>query len=159
MDLTDTTTLVALAAIALAVLDLALATWFLVWMRRVRRAQRSVLAGSRVDLVEFAVGMQTHVEQLTDEVARFRGELAAGLDQVATAHRRRAIVRYDGLGESAGHQSFSLALLDDGGDGVVLTALQGLDQVRVYAKEVVRGGPASLELTPEEKQAVERALA
>ncbi len=158
MDPSEPTTIVALVAVALAVVALALAATVLVWMRRVRRAQRAILTGGPLDLVEFAVGMQAHVEHLTDEVGRFRTELAGGLGRIAHAHQHRAIIRYDGLGESAGHQSFSLALLDDEGDGVVLTALQGLDQVRVYVKEVVRGGPASLELTPEEKQAVERAL-
>lgn len=158
MDLSEPTTLVALGAAAVGLLNLALAAWVVLWMRRVKRAQRAILAGRPVDLVEFAVGVQSHMEHVTDELDRWRHDLADGLGRIDRAHQRRAIVRYDALGEASGHPSFSLALLDANGDGVVLSALQGRDQVRVYVKDVVRGQPASLELTPEERQAVERAL-
>ena len=51
MDLSDTTTVVALVALGLALAELVLCVWFLLWVRRVRGAQRALLAGKNVDLV------------------------------------------------------------------------------------------------------------
>lgn len=153
-----TSTIVALAAGGLALLDLGLALWFLLWMRRVRRAQQALLAGRNVDLVEFAVGMQTraeHVEALVGRMEQGLQELHARVDG---AFQRRAIVRYDALRDAGGNQSASVAIVDAGGSGVVLTAIQGRDYARIYVKDVVSGDAGSVELTPEERQAVSRAL-
>ena len=70
--------------------------------------------------------------------------------------RNVGIVRYDALNEMAGQSSFSLALLNSLGDGVVLSSINGRAETRTYAKPVVAGqsGP---ELSPEETQAVRSA--
>ena len=59
---------------------------------------------------------------------------------------------------AGGHQSASIALLDAGRSGVVLSAIQGRDYARIYVKELDRGRP-SVALSPEEEEAVERAMA
>jgi hypothetical protein len=71
---------------------------------------------------------------------------------------RTAIVRYDAYENSGGHQSASVALLDASRSGVVLSAIQGRDYARIYVKEVDRGR-ASIALSPEEQEAVDRAMA
>lgn len=72
------------------------------------------------------------------------------------ALRDVAIVRYDALNEMAGQLSFSLALLNSAGDGVVVSSINGRAETRTYAKPVV-AGHGSLELSPEEIQAVRTA--
>jgi hypothetical protein len=72
------------------------------------------------------------------------------------ALRQIAIVRYDALNEMSGQLSFSLALLDAAGDGVVLSSINGRAETRTYAKPVL-AGKGSQELSPEEAQAVESA--
>lgn len=67
-----------------------------------------------------------------------------------------AIVRYDALSEGAGQLSFSLALLNSVGDGVVLSSINGRAETRTYAKPV-RAGKGVQELSPEEAQAVHSA--
>jgi len=69
------------------------------------------------------------------------------------ALRELAIVRYDALNEMSGHLSFSLALLNAVGDGVVVTSINGRGSTRTYAKPVV-DGKGETELSPEEAQAV-----
>jgi hypothetical protein len=69
-----------------------------------------------------------------------------------------AIVRYDAYEDTGGHQSASLALLDAARNGIVLTAIQGRDYARIYMKELDRGRP-SVALSPEEQEAVDRAMA
>jgi hypothetical protein len=72
------------------------------------------------------------------------------------ALRDLAIVRYDALNEMTGQLSFSMALLNTAGDGVVLSSINGRSETRTYAK-VVLGGAATQALSPEEEQAVRTA--
>jgi len=72
------------------------------------------------------------------------------------ALRDIAIVKYDALSEGAGQLSFSLALLNATGDGVVLSSINGRAETRTYAKTIV-GGQSKQELSPEEAQAVRSA--
>ncbi len=87
--------------------------------------------------------------------------MAAGLTRVDRriddTVSKTAIVRYDAYENSGGHQSASLALLDAARTGVVLSAIQGRDYARIYVKELDRGR-ASVALSPEELEAVERAM-
>jgi hypothetical protein len=69
------------------------------------------------------------------------------------ALRDVGIVRYDALQEMAGQLSFSLALLNAKGDGVVLSSINSRTETRTYAKPVV-GGQGDQQLSPEEAQAV-----
>jgi hypothetical protein len=68
-----------------------------------------------------------------------------------------SVVRYDALRDQSGRLSFSVALLDDLGDGVVLSAINGRSETRLYAKGV-KDGNSGQPLSPEEQQAVTYAL-
>jgi hypothetical protein len=70
--------------------------------------------------------------------------------------RNVAVVRYDALTEMSGQLSFSLALLNSHGDGVVLSSINGRAETRTYAKPIV-AGKGGQELSPEEAQAVHSA--
>lgn len=84
-----------------------------------------------------------------------RGSVAStGVDPRAV--RDLAIVRYDALEETSGQLSFSLALLNALGDGVVMTSINGRSETRTYAKIIVAGHGAQ-ELSPEEEQALRSA--
>jgi hypothetical protein len=162
-DLTDPVGLVALAAGALALIALLLAVVLAFRLRRVRAAQIDVLGTSgREDLVAHASGLQQAFEALHTRVE----EVAERLDErMAEAERRldgaiayRALVRYDAYGELSGHQSTSLALLDAGHSGVVLSSIANRETARLYCKQV-HAGEGELELSPEEAEAVRLALA
>lgn len=72
------------------------------------------------------------------------------------ALRDLAVVRYDALSEMSGQLSFSVALLNAVGDGVVLSSINGRTETRTYAK-IVRQGTGTQPLSPEEEQAVRSA--
>jgi hypothetical protein len=126
-------------------------------LRRVRAAQLVLLGGGKSDLVDFAVALQSRI----DDVHRALDEVGAGLSRVDRriddTVSKTAIVRYDAYENTGGHQSASVALLDSARTGVVLTAIQGRDYARIYIKELDRGRP-SVALSPEEQEAVERAM-
>jgi hypothetical protein len=148
---------VAIAAAVVGAIGLGLAWWAWVKVRRVRDAQRVLIGGGRKDLVDFSVSLQGRI----DDLHRAVDEVAAGLARVDrrvdSTVMNTSIVRYDAYGDTGGHQSASLALLDAGRTGVVVTAIQGRDYARIYMKELDRGR-ASVALSPEEMEAVERAM-
>ena len=150
--------IVAIVGLAIGAISLGLAWWGFVKVRRVRDAQRLMLGGGRRDLVEFAVTLQGRV----DDLHRAVDEVAAGLQRVDRrvdgVVSNSSIVRYDAYENTGGHQSASLALLDSARTGIVVTAIQGRDYARIYMKELDRGR-ASVDLSPEEAEAVERAMA
>jgi hypothetical protein len=127
-------------------------------VRKVRSAQLVLLGGGKSDLVDFAVSLQGRI----DDVHRVLDELGAGLGRVDRrideTVSKTAIIRYDAYENTGGHQSASVALLDSARTGIVLTAIQGRDYARIYIKELDRGHP-SVALSPEELDAVERAMA
>jgi hypothetical protein len=149
--------IVAIAAVAVGAIGLGVAWWATVRVKRVREAQKVLIGGGRRDLVEFAVGLQARMDDLhraVDEVAASLARVDRRVDGVVA---NSAIVRYDAYEDTGGHQSASLALLDSARSGLVVTAIQGRDYARIYMKELDRGR-ASVALSPEEQEAVERAM-
>jgi len=150
-----------MAAGAGAILALLFCTILGIKLRRLRAAQRAILGGRDQDLVAHAASLQHQFEALYDYVQEASERLEA---RMATAEQRidgsvayRSLVRYDAYGEMSGRQSTSIALLDANQSGVVLSSIHHRDQARLYAKEVREGKP-ELELSPEEDEAVKRAL-
>jgi hypothetical protein len=150
--------IVSVVAAGAAAVALGACAWLWVKVRRLRSAQRVLLGGGRSDLVDFAVSLQGRV----DDLHRAVDEIAAGLSRVDRridgALTNTAVVRYDAYAGTGGHQSASFAFLDDNRTGTVVTAIQGRDYARLYVKELDRGR-APIALSPEELEAVERAMA
>jgi hypothetical protein len=96
------------------------------------------------------------VDALPEDVLGLRQEVAALRAEAGGALRHLAVVRYDAFGDMGGHLSWSLALLDDGGDGVVLTSIHGRSEARTYAKNIV-GWTCQQQLSPEEEDAIAHA--
>lgn len=148
---------IAVGAAAVAVVALIVAVAQYLTLRRLRRAQLTVLGGGSSDLVDFAVSLQGRIDELhraVDDVAGLVERVERRVDETVS---KTAIVRYDAYEHSGGHQSASVALLDSARTGVVLSAIQGRDYARIYVKELDRGH-ASVALSPEEREAVERAM-
>ena len=146
-----------IAAAAAACLALALLSWVWVKLKRLRAAQSVLLGGGKSDLVDFAVSLQGRIDDLHGAV----DELAAALSRVDRrvdgAVSNTAVVRYDAIEGAGGHQSASIAFLDANRTGTVVTAIQGRDYARIYVKDLDRGR-SSTALSPEELEAVERAM-
>ena len=149
---------IALGAAAAATVALLVALAHYLTLRRVRQAQNVLLGDGKDDLVDFAVSLQARIDDLhraVDEVTAALARLDRRVDDTVS---KTAIVRYDAYENSGGHQSASVAMLDSSRSGVVLSAIQGRDYARIYVKELDRGRP-SVALSPEEEEAVERAMA
>lgn len=145
---------------ACAVAGLSLVVALLAWskLRAVRAAQRVLLGGGKQDLVDFAVSLQGRIDDLHRAVDELAGGLSRVDRRVDTAVSKTSLVRYDAYEGAGGHQSASIALLNTARSGVVVSAIQGRDYARIYVKELDRGRP-NVALSPEEEEAVERAMA
>ncbi|HET9499452.1 MAG TPA: DUF4446 family protein [Marmoricola sp.] len=134
-------TALAVVALLLALASLLLAASALrrsTEAQRLRRRQSAAAA----DLPEDTHGLR-------QEVAALRAENAHALKHLA-------VVRYDAFGDMGGHLSWSLAVLDDHGNGSVLTSIHGRNDARTYAKQVT-GWTCAQQLSPEEQEAVDAA--
>jgi len=150
---------IAVGAVAVAVAALVVAWIALAKLSSVRRAQDVLLGGdAKADVVEFAVSLQGRIDDLHSAVDEIAAALARVDRRIDSSLSRVALVRYDAYEDTGGHQSASMALLDTFRTGIVLTAIQGRDYARIYVKQLERGR-ASVALSPEEQQAVERAMA
>jgi hypothetical protein len=150
----------AVAIAACVAAGIALVVALGLWRRtsRLAAAQSVVLGQGSADLLEFAVSLQGRV----DDLYRAVDEVAAGLSRVDRrvdgAVSNTAVVRYDAYEGTGGQQSASVALLDATRTGTVVTAIQGRDYARIYVKDLDRGR-SSVALSPEEQEAVDRAMA
>ncbi len=91
--------------------------------------------------------VRSELRKLGKEIEVTRGELRETLQHLA-------VVRYDAFGDTGGKLSWSMALLDDKGDGVVLTSINSRADARTYAKEI-RAFASEAKLSPEEQEAIE----
>jgi Protein of unknown function (DUF4446) len=148
----------AIGAAVGAAVALGVAVWALVLLRRARRAQSVLLGGGTQDLVDFAVSLQARIDDLHGSVDEVAGGLGRVDRRVDDCLQKSSIVRYDAYEEAGGHQSASVAFLDSSRSGIVLSAIQGRDYARIYVKELDQGR-ATVALSPEEQEAVERAMA
>ena len=157
-DLSDAAPWIAIGAAAAAVAALLLSLLFYLKLRAVRKAQLVLMGTGRDDLVNFAVSLQTRIDDLhrvVDEVAAALARIDRRVDGCLS---HTALVRYNAYEDAGGHQSASLAFLDGGRSGVVMSAIQGRDYARIYVKQLDRG-KAPVALSPEEQEAVDRAMA
>jgi Protein of unknown function (DUF4446) len=161
-DLTTTEGIVALAAAGLALLAFVWVIVLAVKLRRLRSAQRTVLGQGEADLVSHAASIQEAFVQLRDWVeetaVRLEGRMATAEHRIDGSVAHTSLIRYDAWGEMSGQQSSTVALLDSTASGVVVSSILHRDQARVYVKQV-HGGESELELSPEEREAIEAAMA
>jgi hypothetical protein len=134
-NLADVNTALSVLALLIALIALALEL-----SARVRSRKRD--PGDVSDLPEDALGLR-------HEVAALRAEAATSLKNLA-------VVRYDAFADTGGQLSWSLAVLDDHGNGAVLTSIHGRTEARAYAKTIERWTCAQ-SLSAEETEAVSRA--
>jgi Protein of unknown function (DUF4446) len=164
-------TYVAVFALLLAYVALLAAYLALRTLAKLRQAATVLAKGARgpegrASLIEATQRNTERTEVIAEEIADLRALVADSMKQrkdakpgqVQGALSNVALVRYDAFGEMSGRMSFSLALLDEHGDGVTISAIAGSADTRVYAKAIA-DGKGEHELSPEEQQAVSAALA
>jgi hypothetical protein len=154
----QTATIVALVGIAVGAIGIVIGV---IALSKLSRLQRSYA------LLEVAEGRESYLDvlsrtreefaELSDDVKGLDysvGQLQRGL---SIALRHIGVVRYDALDNMGGRYSFTAAIVDDYGDGLIITSIHGRSETRSYLKSIV-GGVSEIDLSPEEKESVTVAL-
>jgi hypothetical protein len=150
----DVVALIALAGAGVALIALVLALVLSVKLRRMRRHYLVLQEGADGEtFLEAAARKTGEVDQLRSDVSTLDQDVKRLRVDLADAIRHVAVVRYDAFNDMGGRMSFSAALLDDAGDGVVVSSINGRTETRTYAKGV-KAGASDAELSPEEVQAI-----
>jgi Protein of unknown function (DUF4446) len=102
-------------------------------------------------------GQAGQIQRLEKAVRALHGTGKRQEALIRSTVRHVGLLRYDAFEDVGGRLSFSCALLDDHGDGVVLTSINGRQETRVYAKPVTQG-VSSYNLSSEEQEAIRQAL-
>jgi hypothetical protein len=120
-----------------------------------------VAPAQQVDADPVSPGLQEHLsgepgsEAGRDDLRRLTKEIDTVRLELSDALQHLAMVRYDALGEGGGRLSWSMALLDGSGNGVVLSAINGRSDARTYAKEI-QAFVSQAKLSPEEADVLDR---
>jgi hypothetical protein len=122
-------------------------------VRRYDRVTRGVDGGTLQQILEKEIWRIQEATEKTDALETRYQTLAADLRRCV---QRIGVVRFNPFQDTGGNQSFSIALLDAQGDGVVLTGMYGRNDTRFYAKPVQANG-SKHDLSPEEQQAIQMA--
>jgi uncharacterized protein YlxW (UPF0749 family) len=143
------------AVLALVALMLVFAA--ILAQRRLRRTLRVTRGGSGNELL---LALREHgddLDALETAVIDLQARVAGVEDDVAVCTSRVAMVHYDAFPDMGGKLSFSLAMLDEQGDGIVLSIINGRSETRVWGKRVIAGSSRQ-RLSDEESRVLEQAL-
>lgn len=142
---------VVLGVVAIAALALAVGSQLR--LSRMRRRFGVLWAGGEADVATLAAGQERRLAALAEQVETVRADVQGVRRDLRQSLRNVAVVRYDAFGDMGGRLSFSCAVVDDEGDGLVISSIHARGESRTYAKGIV-GGTSEITLTPEEQQAL-----
>ena len=149
------------AVIVLVVAVVGLAAWIAVLQRseaRLRRRLRRILSDSgTASLDEILDGQAKRLDQLGSRVDALNALEQELEGSTRLALQKVGVVRFNPFQDSGGDQSFAIAVLDQGGTGVVLSSLHGRAETRIFAKQVTNGR-SKHSLSDEEQQAIRAAM-
>jgi len=152
----DTVALLVVVAVSLSALALVVLAILALRLRVVRRAQVRAFGGRERDVLEVLAEQNQLLTTLEQRVVALDGRADELRERQRRDLSRFAVVRYDAFEDMGGALSFSAALLDERGDGVVISAINGRSETRSYAKQVV-GGDSEHSLSAEECEAIDAA--
>ena len=121
------------------------------------RLDYASIARADKDVVDVLLDRVSEIDVLSRSVEELSSSVKRTKDDLAHSLRHVAVIRFDAFGDQTGNRSFSAAVLDDNGDGVVITGLQGRTESQTFAKGITGGHAKGL--SPEELDAIEHALA
>jgi len=151
---------VVLSFIGLLIIVLILSTINMKRLSKIRKQYTQVINGGSAENIEqILIGLQNNVNQLTQQNIQQQDELDKIKQNMRKMKSNVVVQRYNAFQEDGGNDlSFSIAMLDDDQDGVILTGIHGREQTFIYAKPIEKS-QSTYSLTPEEKVIIDRIAA
>lgn len=149
--------IVALVGIVVGAVSVALAVVAIVKLSRLQRSYDLLsVAEGRESWLDVLARTREEFALVEDRMVGLQADLRGVHEELRVALKHVSVIRYDAFGDMGGRFSFSAALLDDNGDGLVITSIHGRTETRSYLKGLSRG-TSDVDLSPEEVQAVRAA--
>jgi hypothetical protein len=121
-----------------------------------KRYNQMINGGSPENVEQILIGVQNNINQLTKQNKLQLVEIEQIKQQMRKMKSRLGVQRYNAFSQDGGSDlSFSIVILDEEHDGVVLTGIHGREQTFIYAKPVEKG-QSTYSLSPEEKVLIDR---
>lgn len=156
--LTEYYEIIMLSVLSALVLLLIIVLTLLVKFSKLKRRMKAMLGTSGDVHIEDAVmNIQQSLQEQRNEQQQLRFMLDQLAEKMKSMKAKSAIIRYNAFQETGSDLSFSIAVVDEGGDGHVLTGIRNRHDTQVYAKPLVKG-QSKYSLSPEEKEAINQAL-
>ncbi len=134
----------------LLVLILILLTWIVILELRLQK----VFKGKKASDLESVIGdIGKALDEIFTKSATEESRLRSLEQKVRGTLGKFHTVRFNPFKDQGGNQSFATCLMDDEGNGVVISSLYSRDKVSVYAKPLEKYASA-YELIEEEEQAI-----
>ncbi len=148
-----------IAFIVISVLLAMPIAWLFIALRRFQRRYENIAKTAEAgNLAELVVGLSHELGRVQADLARME-EAQSDLGQnLSFVVQKIGLIRFDAFEDVGGKLSFAAALLDNRGDGLIISSINGRQENRVYAKPV-QGGASVFNLSIEEKEAIGQALA
>ncbi|WP_379155979.1 DUF4446 family protein [Paenibacillus sp. sgz5001063] len=127
-------------------------------IRKMRRKYDAMMSGSGVeDLESLLIDLRNQGDLLEETQREHKTMIEAAQVKLKGMKSKVAVKRYNAFGERGNDLSFSLAIIDDNQNGVVLTSLHNRENSYIYSKPL-ESGKSQYPLSPEEKEAITLAL-
>ncbi len=110
-----------------------------------------------IDLNTLLLNTAEKVHVVQNSIQKLEESFTANQVYEAKHFQKWNLLRFKAFENTGGDQSFALAILDEAGDGFVLSSIFGREESRVYCKPVLKG-VSSYALSAEEKEAIHKAL-
>lgn len=125
---------------------------------RIKGRFKRLIKGAKADNIEGIIIEYTgKIEMIEEQNKEMMRDMESMGKQIKGCFQRFGIVRYNAFQNTGSDLSFSLALLDYGNNGVVISSIYGRSESITYAKPI-QGGKSSYALSKEEKEALDKAM-
>ena len=154
--------LVFYVTIALSIVSIIVAVVLIIVLCKLKTLKRRVDSLTRgkdtESLEDIIVSYLERVESLEEGEEITRAALNAIKDNLKITYQKTGLVKYDAFREMSGALSYSLALLDQKNDGILISSMYSREGCYTYAKDVVNG-ECKINLSEEETEALKQAVA
>lgn len=138
-------------------ISLAINLLLIIWAVWIHFRLRKVFGGKNAKELEQVLGeVQNDLDRVESTHVEIKKRITGAEKRLSHTIRNISTIRFNPFTDQGSNQSFATALVDDHGDGVVLSSLYSRERVSVFAKPV-KGGASEFELTDEEKNVLEKA--
>ncbi|WP_211750016.1 DUF4446 family protein [Paenibacillus sp. Marseille-Q4541] len=123
-------------------------------LRKLRKNYNNLMSSTGVeDLESLLFNLKVQMDSIEDVQAENRDDITKAISKLNQVQGKLGIKRYNAYGERGADLSFSIAMLNENSDGIVLTGIYNRDGSYVYAKPL-KGGESTYSLSNEEREAI-----